>query len=178
MEANLLEKLTPRQWAGLRSHWQALQQRQVWSDELPVLLVDRCWLRITVVALGRLPVLLPPDNSREAPELSRYRRLRRQGLGCWESQQICWEEFGAESFQQAQRRHWQALDRGNHDWTLQRYLDLRAEYRRRWQMEKPRSLPLLVLARQGETDRSEPHRLVWVCPGADGEEPLMRHTCP
>ncbi len=177
MEANLLQELTPRQMARVRGHWLTLQQQQGWSDELPVLLLERCWLRLSVVALGRLPALLPPDNSREAPELSFYRQLRREGVGSWEAQLNCWEEFGAEAFQQAQRRHWRALELGNHGWTLQSYLDLRADYRRRWQLDQPRSLPLLVLARSTETDRSELHRLVWVCPAADGNEPLMRHTC-
>lgn len=177
MEIGLRQELTPRQWAGVRSHWLSVQQQPQWSDELPVLLLERCWLRLSAIALGRLPARLPPDSSREAPELCRYRELRREGIACWEAQQHCWEEFGAESFQQAQRRYWLSLERGNHGWTLQRYLDLRADYRRRWHLERPRSLPLLVLARTGEGDRSEPHRLVWVCPVADGDDPLMRHTC-
>jgi hypothetical protein len=177
MEANLLQELTPRQLGTLRTHWLALQRQAGWSDQLPVMLLDRCWLRLTMVALCRLPIVLPPDSSRDAPELSRYRQLRRQGHGCWEAQQICWEEFGAEAFQLAQHRHWRSLEQGNQGWTLQRYLDLRGEYRRRWQLERPRSLPLLVLARAAEAERSESHRLVWVCPAADGDEHLMRHTC-
>jgi hypothetical protein len=178
MEADLLQELTPRQMGTLRAHWITLQRLPAWSDELPVLLLDRCWLRLTVVPLVRLPIVLPPDSSRDAPELSRYRQLRHQRLGCWEAQQLCWEEFGAEAFQLAQRRYWQARERGNQGWTLQSYLNLRSEYRRRWPLERPRSLPLLVLARQGGSDRKEVHRLVWVCPAADGEEHLMRHTCP
>ncbi len=145
-----------------------------------MLLLDRCWLRLTVVTVAALPSRLPPDASGEAPELARYQELRRDGLGSWEAQQRCWEEFGTEACRQAQVRFWRAQERGNRGWTLERYLALRSEYRFRWESPRPRALPMLVLARSGLStsgNDGEDHRLLWLCPGADGNGGTMRHTC-
>lgn len=46
----------------------AQQQREkLWHGELPVLLLERCWLRLEVVPVRRLAQVLPPDASPEAP---------------------------------------------------------------------------------------------------------------
>ena len=179
-EADLLERLTPRQRRNLWHHWQELQQQDRWSESLPVLLLERCWLRLTVESLTGLARRLPPDATGEAPELVRYQELLGQGLGSWEAQHRCWEEFGAEACREAQRRFWRARDQGNRGWTLERYLALRAEYRQRWRLERPRRLPLLVLAREGaegEASTEAEHHLLWLCPAADEPERPMRHTC-
>ncbi|MFN9620707.1 MAG: hypothetical protein ACK55X_13455 [Synechococcaceae cyanobacterium] len=176
MDATAL--LTPRLHREVRRHWGALQAARVWSESSPVLLLDRCWLRLSVPTLAALPHHLPPDTSAEAPELVRYRDLRANGLEAWQAQQLCWEEFGAEACRQAQWRLWQAQERGNRGWTLERYLALRADYRQRWERERPRPVPLLVLAREdAATVPSQEHQLLWLCPGADEPERPMRHTC-
>ncbi len=180
-EADLLEQLTPRQRRDLGRHWRELQQHNRWSESLPVLLLDRCWLRLTVESLADLTRRLPPDASGEAPELARYRELRQRGLGGWEAQLSCWEEFGPEACREAQRRFWCAREAGNRGWTLERYLALRAEYRQRWHQERPRRLPLLVLGREGVDGAAGgegEHQLLWLCPAADEPERPMRHTCP
>jgi hypothetical protein len=177
----LLERLTPRQRGDLRRHWQELQGHTLWSDSLPVLLLDRCWLRLTAESLAGLALRLPPDASAEAPELVRFRELRCQGLGPWDAQLSCWEEFGPEACRQAQRRFWSARERGDRGWTLERYLALRAEYRQRWHRQRPCPLPLLVLAREGgeaAAGGEGEHRLLWLCPGADEVDRPMRHTFP
>lgn len=180
-EADLLKRLTPRQRRDLNRHWRELQDHSRWSEGLPVLLLDRCWLRLTVESLADLARRLPPDTSGEAPELARYRELRQRGLGGWEAQQRCWEEFGAEACREAQWRFWSAREAGNRGWTLERYLALRAEYRQRWRLERPRRLPLLVLGRAGVNGAASwegEHQLLWLCPAADEPELPMRHTCP
>jgi hypothetical protein len=180
-EADLLDQLTPRQRRDLGRHWRELQEHSRWSESLPVLLLDRCWLRLSVESLAGLARRLPPDASGEAPELARYRELRQRGLGGWEAQLLCWEEFGPEACREAQRRFWIAREAGNRGWTLERYLALRAEYRQRWRLERPRRLPLLVLGREGAdgaTGGEGEHQLLWLCPAADEPERPMRHTCP
>jgi hypothetical protein len=178
--ADLLDRLTPRQRRDLRHHWQELQSHSHWSEGLPVLLLERCWLRLTAESVAGLARRLPPDPSGAAPELRRYQELLAQGLDGWEAQHRCWEEFGPEACREAQRRFWRARERGNRGWTLDRYLTLRAEYRHRWLVERPRRLPLLVLAREGAEDEAAldaEHRLLWLCPAADEPERPMRHTC-
>ncbi|MFO0039443.1 MAG: hypothetical protein ACK522_10940 [Synechococcaceae cyanobacterium] len=173
-----LALLTPRQRREVDTPWRALQQAREWSDSAPVVVLDRCWLRLSVVSLGSLAAHLPPDSSGEAPELARYREHRAAGLEGWQAQQLCWEEFGAEACHEAQRRFWLAQEVGNRGWTLERYLGMRADYRRRWHEQRPRPVPLLVLAREGRAQADEPeHQLLWLCPGADDLEQPMRHTC-
>lgn len=173
-----LALLTPRQHDHLLAAWRSIQRQQSWSDNAPVLLLDRCWLHLSMHGLGQLTAHLPPDSSAEAPELARYRQLRATGLDSWQAQQLCWDEFGADACREAQNRFWRAQEQGNRGWTLERYLALRAEYRRRWQGQRPRPLPLLVLAREGraQVDGSE-HQLFWLCPGPDEPDQPMRHTC-
>jgi hypothetical protein len=180
-ESHLLDRLTPRQRRDLRHHWQGLQEPGEWSEALPVLLLDRCWLRLSVESLAGLARRLPPDASGAAPELMHYQHLLLQGLGGLEAQQRCWEEFGPEACREAQRRFWSARERGNQGWTLDRYLHLRSEYRHRWRVARPRPLPVLVLAREGAEGDPGPeaeHHLLWLCPAADEPDRPMRHTCP
>ena len=147
------------------------QQRQThWHGELPVLLLDRCWLRLQVVPVDRLAAALPPDSSAEAPELVRFRALQLQGFSRQDAQEICWEEFGREPCSEALQRFWRAQERGNHGWTFNTYLHLLERYRHHLQANGPTPLPLLVLARAGSTEQ---HRLHWCWPGS----PAVGHTC-
>lgn len=130
-----------------------------WHGELPVALLERCWLRLEQVAVQDLARRLPPDASAEAPELVRYRNLLAQGLTALEAQERCWHDFGLEACQQAQTRFWYQQDQGNHGWTLQRYLQLIEAYRRRLGQRQTRALPLVVLARVGS---DEAHTLHWL----------------
>lgn len=156
---------TSRQRQLLRSCIARLAGSQTWRGDLPVLLLDRCWLRLTAVAIADLAQRLPPDCSREAPELVRYRELLAQGLPPQQAQQLCWLDFGMEACRQAQQRLWQAQDRGNHGWTLACYLSLLKAYRRRLEGGSARPLPLLVLARADEPATITAHRLLWLGAG-------------
>jgi hypothetical protein len=178
---NELPTLTPSQRSRAEACLDAVGRASAWHGQLPVLLLNRCWLRLSVESLAGLARRLPPDASGEAPELARYRELRQRGLGGWEAQLLCWEEFGPEACREAQRRFWSAREAGNRGWTLERYLALRAEYRQRWRLERPRRLPLLVLGREGAdgaTGGEGEHQLLWLCPAADEPERPMRHTFP
>jgi hypothetical protein len=151
--------------------WQArLEQADGWRADLPVALYERCWLRLRVVSVNDLARELPPDASGEAPELVRYRQVLRQVEDPWTAQLRCWEEFGQQACQQAQRTYWQRQTAGNQGWTLTRYLALMGRYRRQVEQGGARSLPLLLLARASS---SEPHQLIWLRPL---RQP-MRHTC-
>ncbi len=165
--------LRPSQLAQVQCQWERLHTTSDGQGRLPVLLLDRCWLRLEVVPIDGLPQRLPPDSSAEAPELVRYGQLRAAGIDPWPAQLQCWEEFGAHSFQQALRRHWEQLDHGGDGWTLAAYLDLRRRYRQNLHRGRPR-LPLLVLPRQGS---GEPHRIHWLQPPFLLGRPSMRHTC-
>lgn len=173
--------LTPAHWRTVDSALADLQAAADWDGRMPVLLLNRCWLRLTVLPVERLALALPPDLSRAAPELERYRELLATGLPAWQAQQLCWREFGAEACQQALRRFWSAQDQPFHGWTLQRYLALLAEYRHRFAQERPRPVPLLVLARPTPPASSpkavEEHGLFWLRPGLAINERAMRHTC-
>jgi len=148
-----------------------------WHGNLPVLLLERCWLRLSCLGVERLLERLPPDGSRDAPELRRWRELTAEGLSAHAAQQQCWQEFGSEACQAALQRFWRVQERGDHGWTHDSYLRLLAEYRRRFDEPAPRSVPLLVLARADDRDRHEPHRLHWLTAiPREGEGP-MRHTC-
>lgn len=169
--AELQTLLTPRLQAQADQLLAALQQERSWHGDLPVLLLDRCWLRLQVVPVQRLAQVLKPDASGDAPELVRYRSLQQQGLTELEAQAQCWQEFGREACAEALRRFWLMQDRGNHGWTLPAYLQLLAQYRQRLESGGARPLPLLVLARPGS---NEAHHLSWFWPTT----PPMRHTCP
>ncbi len=172
---------TPGQTVLARSAFHTLGSAQAWTGALPVLLLNRCWLRLTVVPVERLALELPPDLSRSAPELERYRALIQAGHPAWQAQQLCWLEFGAEACHQALRHFWSSQDQQPHGWTLDRYLDLLADYRHRFANERPRPLPLIVLARPSGRGTSPPpsedHGLFWLRPDLTISERTMRHTC-
>jgi len=156
--------LTPRQRRLIAEQWHGLQRQASWHGRLPVLLLNRCWLRLEVVAVAELARLLPPDSTAEAPELARFRELRQGGIDGGLAETLCWQEFGPEACQAALRRHWQARDRGNHGWTLAAYLAFLSRYRAAVEGPGRRPLPLVVLARSSQPD---PHQLHWLPdPGA------------
>ena len=71
-----LEGLTRTQQLGLRDVLLDVRNAGGWSWDLPVLLRDRCWLRLDRIRLSQLIRQLPPDGRDEAPELFHYRKLR------------------------------------------------------------------------------------------------------
>lgn len=171
-------QILPRHLQEAERQLQRLQQARRWDGELPVLLLDRCWLRLEVLPIAGLCRRLPPDASREAPELVRYRELLDRGLPALVAQQMCWNEFGALACHQAQRRFWQASEQGLRVWTLEDFLNLLEGYRHSFANGRPRPLPLLVLAREGEALQGGRHQLHWLEPSDFGEDRPMRHTCP
>jgi hypothetical protein len=168
--------LRPRQREELQRCLVQQQQEPRWHGGLPVLLLDRCWLRLECVRIDQLAYRLPPDSSRDAPELGRYRELLAAGLQGWQAQQQCWHEFGSDACREALQRFWRAQERGNQGWTLERYLALIQEYRLRFQGEGYRPLPLLVLARTAIPAASQ-HGLHWLHAEGDPARRSMRHTC-
>jgi hypothetical protein len=153
--------LTPALRQRIEQLLEAQQSQRGWGAERPVLLLERCWLRLKTVPVAQLAVALPPDSSAEAPELSRFRQLRTEGFEGLAAQEQCWREFGREACSEALRRFWRAQEQGNHGWTFERYLELLEHYRRHLEAEGPRPVPLLVLARQGS---GAPHDLHWCWP--------------
>ena len=91
-----LAGLTENQRLGLCEILLDVQQADAWSWELPVLLRDRCWLRLDRIRLSQLKSYLPPDGRDEAPELMHYRLLVTEGIDPLLAQQTCWQEFGTE----------------------------------------------------------------------------------
>ena len=170
-------QLLPRHLLEAQRHLQGLQQASCWDGELPVVLLDRCWLRLEVLPIAGLCRRLPPDASREAPELVRYRELLDRGLPALEAQQMCWSEFGPQACHQAQRRFWNACEQGLRVWTLEDFLSLLEGYRLRFNHCRPRPLPLLVLAREGEALQGGRHQLIWLDAADLGDDRPMRHNC-
>jgi hypothetical protein len=170
--------LLEEQWQQVRRAQDELRRSDRWHGALPVLLLERCWLRLSRVAVADLANRLPPDCSQEAPELRRYRELVAAGRPAWEAERLCWEDFGADACRQALRNFWAAQERGTQGWTLETYLDLLRDYRRRFEQEECRPLPLLVLARRQGTAPRGRHRLLWLEPDGAGARPSMRDTCP
>ncbi|MCT0218337.1 hypothetical protein KQ304_04865 [Synechococcus sp. CS-1329] len=152
-------KLTPRLELELARLLLLQQQEQHWHGGLPVLVLDRCWLQLQVLAVERLAAELPPDCTAEAPELEAFRQCCRQGLSPAAAEAHCWREFGEEACRLALKRHWQAQERGHGGWTLPTYLAFLARYRQSLTAPGPRPLPLLVLPRAGS---GESQRLLWL----------------
>jgi hypothetical protein len=170
--------LLEEHWCRVHQAHAELRRSGAWHGGLPVLLLERCWLRLSRVAVADLASHLPPDCSQEAPELRRYRELLAAGLTAWQAERLCWEDFGPEACRQALRNFWAAQERGTRGWTLETYLDLLREYRRRFERDGARPLPLLVLARPESGSRGEDHRLLWLEPDGAGDRRSMRDTCP
>jgi hypothetical protein len=162
------------QWQQVRRAHDQLRQVDRWHGDLPVLLLERCWLRLTCVSVSELATRLPPDCTQEAPELRRYRELVDAGHNSWEAQRICWDDFGSEACRQALRQFWAAQERGHQGWTLQTYLQFLKDYRSQFSPGRQRSLPLMVLARS----RQEHHQLHWLLPDGSCGRRSMRDTCP
>ena len=166
----LLSTLTPEQCQRLQGWRDQLSAAPGWDGALPVVLLERAWLRLQAVTVTTLAEAVPVDTSAEAPELSRWRQLLADGVDPWSAQLICWHEFGAQACQQAQRKHWHQRDEQTCGWTFADYLALLREYRRGLGGQQSRRLPLLVLRRP---DGEERHALHWLpC-----RHRTMRHTC-
>ncbi|MCP9849401.1 hypothetical protein [Cyanobium sp. Morenito 9A2] len=159
-----------RQRHKAREQWALVEGSERFHGALPVLLLNRCWLRLEVVAVAELAQRFPPDASAEAPELVHFRALRAEGLGMLAAEERCWDEFGRQACQEALLRYWRAQDRGHQGWTLERYLALLAAYRQTFEAPEGAAMPLIVLARPGP---GECHHLHWL---RQASTP-MRHTC-
>ncbi|MCX5954929.1 MAG: hypothetical protein NTW51_00605 [Cyanobacteria bacterium] len=166
--------LTSRQNAELDLWFDQLEASSHWHGQLPVMLLERCWLRLIAVRVEELAWHLPPDSSWDAPELVRYRELVEQGHSPLTAEQLCWLEFGTDACRQAQLRLWGAQERGNQGWTLESYLQLLRDYRCRFETGESRQLPLMVLARRDEGGGGAVHELVWL---GRGKGEAMRQTC-
>ena len=145
-EVTPLAGLTERQQRGLIDVLDEVRRANGWSWQLPVLLQERCWLRLSRTPLTELHRLLPPDGRDEAPELVHYRRLLQQGVDPLLAQQSCWNDFGMEDCQRALREYWSSRDTAIHGWTAQRYRQLVSSYRERIERGTTAG-PMLVLAR-------------------------------
>ncbi|MCP9888798.1 hypothetical protein KBY96_12775 [Cyanobium sp. ATX 6A2] len=169
--SQLLAALTPEQQRRLQGWSEALDAAPNWHGTLPVVLLERCWLRLQAVTVATLADAVPADTSAEAPELMRWRQLTEEGSDPWSAQLVCWQEFGAQACQQAQHRHWQQQERHCCGWTFADYLGLLRDYRRGLVGGASRRLPLLVLRRP---DGEQRHALHWL----PSRHQPMRHTCP
>jgi hypothetical protein len=164
-------------WARIETCLSALQREERWHGDLPVALLDRCWLRLSCVAVQELVLRLPPDCSGEAPELVRYGELLAHGWRPWPALQQCWLEFGATACQEALLRFWHTQDSAVHNWSLEDYLAFMGEYRRRFLHQRPRSLPLILLARRPALTSQDGQGLVWLSQEQIPSDRSMRHTC-
>ena len=81
-----LEGLTQRQRLGLQELMAAVDQTHSWSWNMPVLIRQRCWLRLDCISLGQLRVG-SPRTLEEAPELVYFRKLRADGMSEVEAEQ-------------------------------------------------------------------------------------------
>lgn len=164
-----LAGLTDAQRIGLSQILHEVRRKGVWSWKLPVLLRDRCWLRLTRISLCQLQRHLPPNGRDEAPELMHYRQLVAEGLDPLIAQQACWLDFGTDDCQRAQQDYWRSRERSDHGWTAERYRQLVSRYRD--SIERGiATVPMLVLARK---ESEEQHQLHWITDST----PTMRHTC-
>lgn len=164
-----LEGLTQRQRLGLQELMAAVDQTHSWSWNMPVLIRQRCWLRLDCISLGQLQRWLPPDAREEAPELVYFRKLRADGMSEVEAEQTCWQEFGMDSCQQALHRYWDSRDASTSPWTSHHFVELVTLYRRSFEVGQTR-IPMLVLPR---IDSVTGHQLHWL----SISPPPMRHTC-
>ena len=153
-----LTGLTESQRVGLDEILLDIRQANSWSWELPVLLRDRCWLRLDRVQLSQLKRVLPPDGRDEAPELMHYRLLVNEGIDPLMAEQTCWQEFGMEDCHRALHDYWQSRMESDHGWTARRYRQLVSLYRDRIEAGMT-TVPMLILARK---ESSEDHQIHWI----------------
>ena len=153
-----LADLTATQRLGLHDVLRDVKNSKVWSWELPVLLRDRCWLRLDRIELSQLMQELPPERRGEAPELVHYRLLIEKGFEPLVAQQACWHEFGMEDCQRALNAYWQSQEQTDHGWTGGRYRQLVSLYRNRIERGMT-TVPMLVLARRESTEQ---HQIHWI----------------
>ena len=156
---DLLSGLTLKQRVGLRQVVFDVQRFDSWSWSLPVLLRDRCWMRLDRIQLNELRRYLPPEGREEAPELVHYRMLIADGMKPLVAQQACWDHFGMDDCQRALHDFWQSCQCEHHGWTTHRYRRLVVAYRERFE-RGDFAVPMLVLARKGS---DEQHQLGWIC---------------
>ena len=153
-----LEGLTGTQQLGLRDVLLDVRNAGGWSWDLPVLLRDRCWLRLDRIRLSQLVRQLPPDGRDEAPELFHYRKLRAEGIDPLLAEQSCWQEFGMEDCQRALHAYWASRDRNHYGWSANRYRQLVGLYRDRINQGMT-TVPMLILARR---ESAEEHQIHWI----------------
>ncbi len=133
-------------------------QNEDWSFDLPVLLLDRPWLKLEKLSLAELFFRIPPDFSEELPEIIFYNELIKQGKTLLTAAQECWYEFGMEDFYRALRHRWTVVDCGNNGWTYKKYIALINQYQ--FNIEKAiNKIPLIILA---YPDSKENHKLLWI----------------
>ena len=131
---------------------------KTWSFNLPVLILDRCWLRLDKLELKDLLIRLPPDLSHEAPEMLRYQELIKEGKPLILAAQQCWDEYGIECFYLALRNRWLKEDIGNNGWTYKKYMELINTYKNNVGKSLI-SIPLIILAYRDSNDN---HKVVWI----------------
>ena len=153
-----LADLTESQRLGLRDVLKDVKTAKAWSWELPVLLRDRCWLRLDRIRLSQLMRQLPPDGREEAPELVHYRLLMKEGIDPLLAQQTCWQELGMEDCQRALHAYWRSQEGTDHGWTSRRYRQLVSLYRSRIERGVT-TVPMLILARR---ESAEQHQVHWI----------------
>ena len=119
----------PQLQKQLNNCQQDLKQAKNWHADLPVPLLDRCWLKLEVLKVAELLCRLPVDASAHAPELVRFQELRNQGHNPDLAKRICWDEFTAEACHLALRRYWEAQETPKYLWNLDSYLNLLRRYR-------------------------------------------------
>ncbi len=144
-----------------------IQREQQWHGKLPVLLLNRCWLRLETLPVSQLLARLPVDSSAHAPELVRFRQLLDGGIPVAEAEQSCWEEFGADACHRALRRYWEVQQQPQQLWSLEEYLSLVSRYRQGIEAAAA-ELPLLVMPRPQDPQRLSCH---WYPGQASGDAP-------
>jgi hypothetical protein len=135
---------------------QQLHHEKKWHAKLPVLLLNRCWLKLETLTVSQLLARLPVDSSAHAPELVRFRQLMNVGLAVAEAEQSCWEEFGADACHLALRRYWQEQQQPQQLWSLEEYLALMGRYRQGIEAGLA-ELPLLLMPRPQDPQRLSCH---------------------
>ena len=128
-----------------------------WSLAFPVFIFERSWFKLKKIRLDELAHQLQPDNSQEAPELSRYEQMIGEDYDPIAAVQECWHEFGMEDFHRALRTSWDWKIKGNHGWTFKKYAKLISEYRKS-SCNSEISFPIIILGRSP----SDEHTVEWI----------------